>query len=155
MLRFNLLPTNLIYKPWTFWKGTQSFCFCGKKTCTKPAPNCTEKRHLTCYVKNATDTKRRRAEAQLQAFIHYSGFDPPRCILCNYNNILALQLDHINGDGASFRRQNKYATGKSLCLFLRKREWPEGYRVLCANCQCLERERLGFNGSKKPTKLDS
>lgn len=132
--------------PWTRYNGSQTLCYCGKKICTKPAVHCTEPRHLSCYIKNATETKRRRAEAQLEALVHYSGFNPPKCVLCGYENILALQLDHINGDGALFRRQNEHATGKSLCLFLRKKGWPEGYRVLCANCQCIERERLGCNG---------
>ena len=136
---------------WTLYNNGQTLCYCGKKISTKPAIHCTEPRHSACYSKNAIQTQQRRVEAQIQALEYYSGFSPPKCVLCGYTNLLALQLDHINGDGASFRRQNEHATGKSLCLFLRKRSWPNGYRVLCANCQCLERERLGVNGGKKVT----
>jgi hypothetical protein len=135
------------YKPWTRWneKG-KTLCYCGKAITTKPAEHCSEPRHVASYKRNVVNITRNRAEAQLEAFIHYSGHNPPQCVLCEFKDIRALQLDHEKGDGAEFRRLNKYATGKSLCLFLRKRGWPDGYRILCANCQCIERERLGFNG---------
>lgn len=137
--------------PWMLWnKGKQSLCrFCLKKACTKPGPTCIEPRHLTCYQKNASATMARRLIAQVEALVKYSGFSPPKCVLCGYENILALQLDHTAGDGAAFRKDHPHQTGKSMALWLRKNEWPTGYRVLCANCQCLERERLGVNGGKK------
>jgi hypothetical protein len=109
---------------------------------------------MACYERNVTQINKNRKEAQLEALIHYSGTDPPQC--ANpfgehkepYTTILALQLDHIKGNGAKFRRRHPFQVGKSLALWLRKRHWPKGYRVLCANCQCIARERLGNDGRK-------
>lgn len=136
---------------WTLWnKGQQTLCSaCLGKISGKPKDGCIESRHQQSYEKNAAATMKRRGAAQIEALVKYSGHTPPECVLCGFSNILALQLDHIDGDGAAFRKVNPHQTGKSLTLFLRKRNWPTGYRVLCANCQCLERERLGVNGGRK------
>jgi hypothetical protein len=99
-------------------------------------------------VRNTELVRINRDKAQLQAFVHYSKQDPPACVLCGFDSRAALQFDHTNGDGAAFRRQNRHSTGKSLALFLRKRGWPKGYRVLCANCQCIERARIGVDGGR-------
>jgi hypothetical protein len=136
--------------PWTLFNGGQTLCrCCGKKISTKPAAHCDEPRHLKTYNSNAAQTSARRRYAQYAALVHYSGHNPPQCVLCGYDNVLALQLDHIDGDGAAFRKVHPHKIGKSLALWLRKMGWPTGYRVLCANCQILERERLGCNGGKK------
>ena len=136
--------------PWSFWNGEQSLCrSCSKKIGTKPGFSCDRLEHQRCYKKNVAGIKINRQEAQQQAFIHYSGVTPPRCVLCGFNDTRALQLDHINGDGAAFRKEFPHQSGKSLALWLRKRNWPAGYRTLCANCQCLEREKQGCDGRKK------
>src|SRR6267142_5280607 len=130
---------------WTLYnKGQQTQCrSCLKKASCKPNINCTEHRHLLCYEKNRIGTNNRRKQAQLEALIKYSGFCPPKCVLCEYDNILALQIDHINGNGAEFRRKYPHLTGKAMAMWLKMNNWPNGYRILCANCQILERERLG------------
>jgi hypothetical protein len=133
---------------WTLYqKNAQTLCrSCGKKISSKPSESCTEHKHTECYEKNANATVVRREQAHAEALVKYSGFDPPRCVLCMYDNIVALQFDHVEGDGAIFRREHKHQTGKSLALWLRKQGWPTGYRVLCANCQCIERGRIGNHG---------
>ena len=129
--------------PWTLWNKGYTLCrSCRKHVSSKPALNCEEPRHLKCYTRNVTRIAENRARAKLEALIHYSGSDPPKCVLCGYSNMVALQFDHIAGDGAEFRRKHPHKSGKSLALWLRKSEWPEGYRVLCANCQYVERNRL-------------
>jgi len=135
---------------WTTALHGQSVCLqCVRKISTKPGENCQETRHLITYQKNATRTNRRRGDVWKEALIWYSDSNPPKCVVCSFNDIRALQLDHIKGNGAVFRREHPHLVSKSLALWLRKCNWPEGYRVLCANCQQIERERLGCNGAKK------
>ncbi len=44
-----------------------------------------------------------------------------------------LVIDHINNDGAAERRE-KDAKGWTMYWDLKKRNYPGGYQVLCANC---------------------
>lgn len=59
------------------------------------------------------------------------------CVKCGFDNIKALSLDHINGGGRRERRQTGLY-GKALWLHLKKNGYPDGYRVLCMNCNWLE-----------------
>lgn len=135
---------------WTKYHNKQTFCrCCMKKVSTKPGKLCIEPKHQWQYDENKKNIKKNRDAAQLETLIYYSGYNPPKCVLCNFDNILCLQLDHIDGSGAEFRRNNSGRSGKSLCLTLRKNNWPSGYRILCANCQYIERMRLGVYGGGK------
>ena len=65
------------------------------------------------------------------------------CARCNYSDIRALQIDHINGDGFLER-----APGSKLRHFRYKNklEDPEAnkkYQVLCANCNQIKRIENG------------
>ena len=70
---------------------------------------------------------------RLEILIHYGG-NPPKCACCGESHIEFLTLDHIHGGGNKERK--KYSKGGSygLWLHLRKSNFPEGYRVLCMNC---------------------
>lgn len=57
----------------------------------------------------------------------YGGF----CACCGETERTFLQIDHVNDDGAEHRRMIK---GARLAPWLRKNGYPEGFRVLCANC---------------------
>lgn len=57
----------------------------------------------------------------------YGGF----CACCGETERTFLQLDHVNDDGAAHRRELK---GRRLAPWLRKMGYPDGFRVLCANC---------------------
>lgn len=63
---------------------------------------------------------------------HYSSNDIPICACCGEKELLFLTLDHINGNGSQERK--KVGGGWSLYLFLRKNNYPNGYQVLCWNC---------------------
>ena len=39
---------------------------------------------------------------------HFSKGDYPQCNNCGYNDVRALCLDHINGDGGRHRQEDKY-----------------------------------------------
>ena len=54
----------------------------------------------------------------------------PRCVCCGENiGIEILTIDHIKG-----RKKGDNRTGEQLYRYLKKNDFPEGYQVLCFNC---------------------
>lgn len=69
------------------------------------------------------------------ALTHY-GNGKCACVKCGYSeNIDGLQLDHINGNGAQHRRSINRAT---IYLWLKKKNYPEGYQTLCGTCHLIK-----------------
>ncbi len=56
------------------------------------------------------------------------------CSICGYNDIRSLTIDHIFSGGRKHREETTKRGGYSFYLWLRRNGYPEGYRVLCANC---------------------
>jgi hypothetical protein len=74
---------------------------------------------------------------RLEVFTHYCGGGTPHCQCpgCQTTYIGFLQLDHVNGDGAAHRKENNLGTGgPRLWRWLRANGYPEGFQVLCCNC---------------------
>lgn len=91
------------------------------------------------YVKNhKKETKVRaikwKAKVKLEVLIHYSA-GTLSCIRCGYSDIRALSIDHVNGGGHQHRAEIK---GYHIYHWLRKEGYPEGYQVLCMNCQFIK-----------------
>ena len=62
------------------------------------------------------------------------------CVKCGFDNILALSIDHINGNGAEHRKSNPKVHGGHLFYsWLKKGNYPEGYQTLCMNCQWIKK----------------
>ena len=97
-------------------------------------------RHVTTNKEKVRQTQRNTIlRARVDALIAYSGGEPKcACPSCAERNVLFLTIDHINGDGAEQRRE-KNLTGGQLCAWLRRHNYPPGYRVLCYNCNCARR----------------
>lgn len=78
-----------------------------------------------------------RRKLKIEVLIRYGG-NPPRCNCCGEHLIEFLTIDHIGGGGAEHRRQLGNGSlgngGSKLYRWLRKNEYPDGYRVLCQNC---------------------
>lgn len=70
-------------------------------------------------------------KVKLNVMIYYSS-NPPKCACCGEEHIEFLTMDHINGGGIKHRKEVKGAY--KLCLWLKKNNYPEGFRVLCMNC---------------------
>jgi hypothetical protein len=72
----------------------------------------------------------------------------PECSCCGETEISFLSIDHINNDGADHRRKfaRKYCTfrGYQFYLWLRKYGFPEGFQVLCMNCQFGKKHNAGI-----------
>ena len=63
---------------------------------------------------------------------HYGG----KCSCCGENNHAFLTIDHINGKGNIHRRKlfGKNIAGNTFYKWLRVNKFPEGFQVLCYNC---------------------
>ncbi len=79
-----------------------------------------------------------RMRLKRDVFSHYgSGV----CAVCGFSDIRALQLDHVNHDGADQRRlvgRVRTAAGTTFYRWLRRTGYPSGYQILCANCNWIK-----------------
>lgn len=80
--------------------------------------------------------QRARDKAQsikLQVLQHYG----LRCNNCGIDNPILLTIDHIMGDGAAHRRRDGWK-GFKIYKYLLDNDFPEGFQVLCWNCNYLK-----------------
>jgi hypothetical protein len=68
-------------------------------------------------------------EEKRKVFEHYGN----KCVLCGQDNKDFLTIDHINGGGNEHRKE----VGSNIYYWLVKNDFPEGFRVLCYNCNCI------------------
>ncbi len=76
--------------------------------------------------------KKKNQLIKLQVFNHYSN-GMIKCNCCAVVEIDFLTLDHINGGGT---QQRKLTKGTQLYRWVIKNKFPEGFQVLCFNCNC-------------------
>ena len=90
-------------------------------------------------VNNSERLKARQRAAnevyKLRALQHYAGgpSETIACACCGEPRLPFLTLDHIDGNGAEHRRQNK---ANNLSSWLCTHNFPWGYQILCWNCNC-------------------
>lgn len=82
--------------------------------------------------------KKRRYEQKIEIFTFYSQ-GIPKCACCGEKEIEFLTIDHINGGGC----QHKKETKNHLYEWIVKNKYPEGFRILCMNCN-LAIGKLGY-----------
>ena len=97
------------------------------------------------YLKNKEECDKRAKDNMVklkhEVFLHYSP-NGIKCERCSYNGMRALSIDHINGGGNTHRRSlvgNARGGGIWFYRWLKKNNYPLGFRVLCMNCQFEER----------------
>lgn len=71
--------------------------------------------------------KEYRKKIRIDTLQHYGG----KCACCNEKNIEFLCFDHINNNGAEHR---KNMVDKSIAPWLKRNNYPDGFQVLCHNC---------------------
>ncbi len=81
-------------------------------------------------LKNSS--KKYREKIILKVLTHYGG-NPPKCACCGEVTIKFLTIDHINGGGRVHRGKIR---GNRVYHWLIKNNFPEGFQVLCYNCNC-------------------
>lgn len=70
-------------------------------------------------------------KVRLRVLRHYSGSQKPFCVCCAENTYEFLSIDHIeNGRGNPAPKQR----GRSLYTWLIKNKFPDGFQILCHNC---------------------
>lgn len=60
-----------------------------------------------------------------------------KCAFCGFSDIRALTIDHINNDGGILRKA-LYKSGHATYQYLIMNNFPEGYQVLCRNCNWIK-----------------
>lgn len=69
---------------------------------------------------------------KLEILSHYSN-NKVECACCKENKIEFLCIDHLYGDGAKHRKELK-KSHTHMYHWLKKNNYPKGFRVLCCNC---------------------
>ena len=108
--------------------------------------------HALCR-KCLDEGKLQAEKIKLEVFKHYSGDEIPYCACCGENNYEFLTVDHIDGGGAQHRRENGYHPGNSTYSWILKNNFPEGFRILCWNCNS-SRGVYGYCPHEKQRELE-
>jgi hypothetical protein len=141
-----------------------SRCKCSKdtkefkapKTCIKCSEHIKEKRKRDTEASQKWRTENRerlrvynkawRTSYKSYALQHYR----IKCRCCGENDIRFLTIDHVNGGGVKHRKELGTGAGASFYHWLKTNNYPEGYAVLCFNCNC----GRSVNGGVCPHKED-
>ena len=109
-----------------------------------------KKKQKACQRKSALKHYRKNRVAKMKAnkvyeirmkdqvFENYGGYI---CKCCGETKKLFLTLDHINGGGRQHRKEAG-GGGKFTYRWVKRNKYPEGFQVLCYNCNC-GRQRNG------------
>ncbi len=93
---------------------------CGKN----PAPGM-----KTCEKTNQR-AKNRNRQIKEQVLDHYGR----ECACCGESGLTFLCVDHINNDGAEHRKKAGIGGGSETYAWLVKESFPDGFQILCYNC---------------------
>lgn len=84
--------------------------------------------------------RKERENLKMEVLGRYSG-NKICCAICGFDDTRALQIDHIDNNGAEERREvlgNRLCAGTTFYRWVRRQNYPEGYQVLCANCNIIK-----------------
>ncbi len=74
-----------------------------------------------------------RRDVKTEVMEHYGTI----CACCGESHLEFLNIDHINGGGNKHRKEiGRKKAGSSFYHWLKQNGYPEGFRVLCYNCNC-------------------
>jgi hypothetical protein len=59
------------------------------------------------------------------------------CARCGYKDLRALSVDHKASDGAA--RREEQGKGSNFYQWIVNNNYPEGFQILCMNCQWVKR----------------
>jgi hypothetical protein len=78
-------------------------------------------------------TKRNQDRQREAVYGAYGGY---KCNCCAETERMFLSIDHVNNDGAAMRKAKLYrGSGTGFYQWLIKNKFPDGFQVLCMNCQ--------------------
>ena len=70
-----------------------------------------------------------------QVLAHYGG----HCVCCKESTYEFLAIDHTNNDGNIHRKKIGRSSGANIARWLRDNNFPEGFQILCHNCNMAKR----------------
>jgi hypothetical protein len=86
-------------------------------------------------IYNAKQAKSVRERNMIMKNIVYDAYGGYKCACCGETEPLFLSIDHVNNDGAEHRRKLGIKGGTEIYRWLIKNDFPDGFQVLCYNCQ--------------------
>ena len=126
--------TSEFYKDISRKDGLTSRC----KQCSKEYSHSKERKKWEKDYRKENIQKRRgwekdyRDNLKEECFLHYGKI----CKCCGESNIEFLTIHHVNGNGNQHRREIGVGSGGHFYIWLKKNNFPEGFAVLCFNCNC-------------------
>lgn len=97
-------------------------CVCGER------PLDTKRHCRECATKHQASATKKHYIVKDEVFEAYGGYV---CKCCGEKEKAFLTIDHVNNDGAKHRKE----VGTRLYHWLKNNEFPDGFQVLCMNCQ--------------------
>jgi len=89
------------------------------------------------YVKRRNKKRKEiRWQRKVVVLNHYSN-NSLSCQCCGVNEIEFLTIDHVDGGGCEHRKNINIQCGNDFYKWLIDNSFPDGYRVLCFNCNCV------------------
>jgi len=79
--------------------------------------------------------KQKNTKYKIKCIEAYGG----KCKCCSEERMVFLCVDHINNDGNIHRKKLKTRGGSQMYLWLIGNDFPEGFQVLCMNCNHAKR----------------
>ncbi len=97
---------------------------------------------------------RRRRHTAIVKMAAYEAYGGPFCACCGETEMFFLTLDHVNNDGAEWRRAvfggNKgHGAGLNTYMWCKRNGYPPIFQVLCWNCQQGKRFNKGICPHRK------
>jgi hypothetical protein len=89
---------------------------------------------------------RKRRNIKAKVMKAYGG----KCECCGEDRFEFLTIDHIKGNGSKHRKEIN-GMGERLYWWLQREKFPNGFRVLCFNCNC-SRGAFGYCPHKEKSK---
>lgn len=105
---------------------------CGKKPCEKSG-KWFRKTCWSCRIPLSWNRKRNKEygkKIKKMIIDVYGGV----CSCCGEKDGRFLSIDHINNNGAKFRKENKRVAGRGFYLWIIKNKYPKDLQLLCFNC---------------------
>jgi hypothetical protein len=96
------------------------------------------------HTTDRADEKELRQRYKIDVLAYYCK-GKPCCQQCGFDDLRALCLDHINHDGAVHRQsisqtsRSRAAAGNTIYRWVKTHQYPEGFQVLCANCNMIKK----------------
>lgn len=86
--------------------------------------------HVLNREKRLAQFRESYERSKIAVLAHYGN----RCACCGESEALFLTVDHIDNDGHRFRKKNNDGIHNNVCYWLVRNGFPEGFQVLCMNC---------------------